>query len=139
MEDINCLKIKGYKDYKMLVENIQSLCLNRKPLIVIPKLLSKSDEEEIVLNIANTLALALNKVLVIDCNLKNINIYKQFNILNNFGLYEILKKGINPKDIIVNIENNLDILTLGAESIDLMDYEISQKMKYSIRYLKKFL
>lgn len=138
MESISFFKIEDYKDYKILVENVESLCLNRVPLIVIPKLSSKFEKEEITINIANTLALNLNKVLVIDCNLQNINIYKYFDISNNFGLYEILKENIKPEDVIVNIEKNLDILTLGRENIDLIDPLVSKKIKNLIVYLKDF-
>lgn len=138
MESINFFKIEAYKDYKILVENVQSLCLNKGPLIVIPKLSSNFEKEEITINIANTLALNLNKVLVIDCNLKNINIYKYFDISNNFGLYEILKENINPEDIIINIEKNLDVLTFGKKDLDLINPLISKKIKNLIVYLKDF-
>ncbi len=138
MKSINFFKIEDYKDYKMLVENIQTLCLNKTPLIVIPKLLSKFEEEEITINIANTLALNSNKVLVVDCNLKNINIYKHFNITNNFGLYEILEENIGAEDVIVNIGKNLDILTLGKKKLDLINPVISRDIKSLIVYLKTF-
>ena len=138
MKSINFFKIEDYKDYKMLVENIQTLCLNKTPLIVIPKLLSKFEEEEITINIANTLALNSNKDLVVDCNLKNINIYKHFNITNNFGLYEILEENIGAEDVIVNIGKNLDILTLGKKKLDLINPVISRDIKSLIVYLKTF-
>ena len=138
MKSINFFKIEDYKDYKMLVENIQTLCLNKTPLIVIPKLLSKFEEEEITINIANTLALNSNKVLVVDCYLKNINIYKHFNITNNFGLYEILEENIGAEDVIVNIGKNLDILTLGKKKLDLINPVISRDIKSLIVYLKTF-
>ncbi|MDO4535071.1 MAG: hypothetical protein Q4B63_04580 [Clostridium perfringens] len=138
MESINFFEIEGYRDYKMLVENVQTLCLNKKPLIVIPKLSSKFEEEEITINIANTLALNSNKILVVDCNLRNINIYKQFNISNNFGLYEILKDNISAEDVIVNIEKNLDILTLGRKRLNLINLEISNGIKNLLLYLKVF-
>lgn len=138
MGSIECLKIKSYRDYKELIENIENLCSNKKPLVVIPKLLSDVEEEEITINIANTLALKENKILIIDCNLRSLNIYAQFNISNNFGLYEILEENINVEDIIINIDNNLDILTLGTKKLNLIDPLIARKLKNAIVYLKEF-
>ena len=110
MGNIEYLKIKNYSDYKKLVENIENLCSDKRPLVVIPELLSNIEEEEITINIANTLALKENKILIIDCNFRNLSTYEQFDISNNFGLYEVLVEDINVEDIIVNIDNNLDLL-----------------------------
>lgn len=138
MENIHCLEIKNYKDYKKLIEDIENLCLNERPLVVIPKLVSKIDEEEMTVNIANTLALKENKILIVDCNLKNINIYNEFNISNDFGLYEILEENIRAENIIINIDNNLDILTLGSKKLDLVNESIANKLKDVLVYLRSF-
>lgn len=138
MENIQCLEIKDYKDYKKLIEDIENLCLNQRPLVVIPKLSSKLEEEEMTIDVANTLALRENKILIIDCNLKNINIYSQFNISNNFGLYEILAENIKAENIIVNIDSNLDILTFGSKKLDLTNRSIANKFKDILVYLKEF-
>lgn len=138
MGNIEYLKIKNYSDYKKLVENIENLCSDKRPLVVIPELLSNVEEEEITINIANTLALKENKILIIDCNFRNLNTYEQFDISNNFGLYEVLVEDINVEDIIVNIDNNLDILTSGTKRLNLVDLLTANKLKSIVVYLKEF-
>lgn len=138
MKETEYFKVENYKDYKDLIEDIQNLSLNIDPLVVIPKLTKKRGEEEIAINIAHTLSLNGNKVLFIDCDFENTNIYRELNISKNFGLYDILKDDIDAKDIIINIDKNLDILTSGHKYLNLLDPYMLNELKLNVLYFKKF-
>ena len=53
-------------------------------------------------------------------------------------MYEVLVEDINVEDIIVNIDNNLDILTFGTKRLNLVDLLTANKLKSIVVYLKEF-
>ena len=54
------------------------------------------------------------RVIVIDCNFKNPSISRNFNAMNNKGLYEALNDYQSIEEIIIRINKSVDILGLGC-------------------------
>lgn len=81
------------------------------------------------------------KVILIDCNIKNPHLHKAFDVLNDIGIYEIVKNNLDYRiirkntyidnlDIITSRNINFDIFTHYGDRINLLcnelckDYEI---------------
>lgn len=88
-------------------------------------------------NLAQSLADAKYKVLIIDADMRKPNLHKRFQITNSYGLSNVISQQITLNDAIIYDElNNIDVLTAGTNPpnpSELLDSKQFKDLLFSIK------
>ncbi|MDK9867003.1 CpsD/CapB family tyrosine-protein kinase [Staphylococcus sp. IPLA37010] len=88
-------------------------------------------------NLAQSLADAKYKVLIIDADMRKPNLHKRFQIINSYGLSNVISQQITLNDAIIYDElNNIDVLTAGTNPpnpSELLDSKQFKDLLFSIK------
>lgn len=126
--------------YRSLITNLQFVELDRKlKTLMVTSSIPLEGKTSVVVNLAITLALAGEKVLLVDTDLRLHRIDKLFNLDASSGLTDLLAVDQNSNDVIHSVEgvDNLDLLTSGSPSPNPSELLRSPRMKKLILELQK--
>lgn len=88
-------------------------------------------------NLAQSLADAKYKVLIIDADMRKPKLHKRFQITNSYGLSNVISQQITLNDAIIYDElNNIDVLTAGTNPpnpSELLDSKQFKDLLFSIK------
>lgn len=100
-----------------------------KRIILITSPEKKSGKSTAIANLAVSIALQTDKVLLIDANLRNPVIHHMFNISNRVGLTDLItNKAIFDEVVYKTDIENLDILTSGRMALNPAEILVSDAM-----------
>ena len=125
--------------YRSLITNLQFVKLDRKlKTLVVTSSIPLEGKTSVVTNLAITLAMAGEKVLLVDADLRLHRINKLFNLDASPGLTDLLALDQNCNDVIHSVEgvDNLDLLTSGSPSPNPSELLRSSRMKKLILELQ---
>lgn len=89
-------------------------------------------------NLAQTLANAKYKVLIIDADMRRPKLHKRFQIINSHGLSNVISRQITFNDAIIYDEvNNIDVLTAGVNPPNPSELLASKQFKDLLFSIKK--
>jgi len=126
--------------YRSLITNLQFVELDRKlKTLVVTSSIPLEGKTSVATNLAITLALAGEKVLLVDTDLRLHRIDKLFNLDASPGLTDLLAVDQNCNDVIHSVEgvDNLDLLTSGSPSPNPSELLRSSRMKKLILKFEK--
>ncbi len=128
------------EEYRKIRTSIQYSNLDKKIKTILLTSTSKNEgKSTTVANLAIQFAgVDKKKVLLIDCDLRNPSVHKQFNLTNMNGLTDLLIQEKSISSYIKKTElENLDILTAGNIPPNPAEMLASNKMKDLIEMLKE--
>lgn len=107
---------------------------------------TSSVKGEGVTTIAKNLSLSLSnmneKVLLVDCNLRNSNIAKEFNISNIKGISDVVINNENIEKAIIKYNENIDILPSGTKinnPTEVLNSDKIQELLYKMKEKYEFI
>jgi len=123
--------------YRTLRTNIQlpSNLANIKILLVTSSG-NKEGKTTVARNLALTIAQSGKRVLAIDCDIRKPELHKIFSVINKHGLSDALIENRKINDLVINISENLDILTAGEMMSNLPETLLSYKMNTLLEELQ---
>lgn len=114
---------------------------NKKSFVV-----TSSVKGEGVTTIAKNLSLSLSnmneKVLLVDCNLRDSNIAKEFNISNLKGISDVVIDNENIEKVITKYNENIDILPSGTKinnPTEVLNSDKIQELLYKMKEKYEFI
>lgn len=136
---------KNDKKHKLLDEAFRSIRTNlqflpkhdKSKIITITSSVSGEGKTTVAKNLANVIAQANKKVLLIDLDLRKADIHKMFTIANNIGITNYLTKQNSLDEITHKINVCLDIITTGSLPPNPSELILSERMRELIDNLKE--
>lgn len=120
------------EEFRKIRTNIQYSNLDKNIItIAITSTTKNEGKTTVTTNLAvNFSRIENKKVLIIDCDLRNPSVYKEFGISNSNGLTDLLIEDKNISDYIKSTDiDNLDILTAGPVPPNPSEMLASNKMR----------
>ena len=115
--------------------------LNEKEIsrtILVTSSIPKEGKSMIASNYAMSLAITGEKVLLIDCNIKNPTIHKKFELFFDKGLESVLSGEYEIEDLIIkDVEKNLDILPAKNRVNETTNFFLKKKLKIILQEVAK--
>jgi len=105
--------------------------------ILISSTVPKEGKTTISAGLAEIIAGADKKVLVMDLDLRKPKLYKELKTSNRFGMSNYLTSHLTPEDVIRPISENLDFFPAGSVPPNPSELLMSQKFNETIRVLEK--
>lgn len=125
--------------YRTLRNNIQYSSFDKKiKTILITSAKRKEGKSTICGNTAMAFAKNDEKVLLIDCDLRNPSVHTIFNIANEYGLSEVLLGNKKLEEVINHYDENLDIITSGTIPPNPSEMIESKSMERLLEQLEEF-
>lgn len=126
------------ESYKTLRTNIQYSSLDKKlQTIVVTSSEPGEGKTTTACNLALSFAQSSKKTLLIDCDLRKPTVHKQFKISNLVGLSDVLIGKEEVKNILVNYNDFLDVLSSGHISPNPSEMLSSNAMSNLLNELKE--
>jgi capsular exopolysaccharide synthesis family protein len=124
--------------YRSLRTNIKFLAFQKElKTIAITSARPNEGKSTVVSNLGITLAQAGSKVLILEGDLRNPSIHKNFKIPNSTGVVNILAEGVHYKNYVFHTEvENLDIISCGPKPPNPAELLSSSRMKSLLDDLK---
>ena len=125
------------EQYRKLRTNIELSNFNDELKVIgLTSTFAKEGKTITSVNLATVYAQSEMKTLLIDMDLRSPKIHRGFSLINDIGLSDIIAKNLNPKDVIHQINDHLDVLTSGSRLPFPAEFLMSQKLKDLIEKFK---
>ena len=128
------------EEFRAIRTNIQYSNLDKNiKTIAITSTTKNEGKTTVTTNLAvNFSRIENKKVLIVDCDLRNPSVYKEFGISNSNGLTDLLIEDKNISDYIKSTDiDNLDILTAGPVPPNPSEMLASNKMRKLIESISE--
>lgn len=125
--------------FKLIRTNLYFLSEEKKVrIILVTSSIPEEGKSIVASNYAKSLAIAGEKVLLIDCNVKSPKIHENFNLFFDKGLESALYEEYKIEDIVLrDVEKNLDILPIKNVVDNTIEYFLEKKIKLILQEVKE--
>lgn len=110
---------------------------NGNKIILLTASSNGAEKSITAINMAKSLAVGYNRVLLIDCDFKRPLISRLTNRPSKFGLSDVIEKGTSLGEAILIEEGSFDILSSGRNVTNPVDIFDSTELEKIIEFLKK--
>lgn len=125
--------------FRVIKTNLYLLNKEKKSrVILVTSSIPKEGKSMVASNYAMSLAIAGEKVLLVDCNMRRPTIHEKFKMFFDKGLESVLLRNCEVKDAILrDVRKNLDILPSKNTVDNTMDFFLGERIKLALQEVKR--